>query len=54
MMLLMVSFVIALTFLGLPIFAGLLAAAMLGLYSNGVDFSAIAIEIFRMANASQP
>jgi len=51
MMLVMVSLVIALTFLGLPIFAGLLAAAMLGLYSSGVDFSAIAIEIFRMANA---
>ena len=51
MMLLAVLLVIALTLLGLPIFAGLLAAAMLGLHSTGVDFSAIAIEIFRMANA---
>ena len=36
---------------GLPIFAGIIAAAILGLYVNGVDFSAIAIEIFRLANA---
>jgi C4-dicarboxylate transporter, DctM subunit len=51
MILLMVILVIILTILGLPIFAGLLAAAMLGLHSTGVDFSAIAIEIFRLANA---
>ena len=36
---------------GLPIFAGIMAAAMLGLHTSGVDFSAIAIEIFRLANA---
>jgi C4-dicarboxylate transporter DctM subunit len=36
---------------GLPIFAGIMGAAMLGLHSSGVDFSAIAIEIFRLANA---
>ena len=36
---------------GLPIFAGIMAAAMLGLHASGVDFSAIAIEIFRLANA---
>jgi C4-dicarboxylate transporter, DctM subunit len=36
---------------GLPIFAGIMGAAMLGLHANGVDFSAIAIEIFRLANA---
>jgi tripartite ATP-independent transporter DctM subunit len=47
----MVVLVIILTVLGLPIFAGLLAAAMLGLHSTGVDFSAIAIEFFRLASA---
>jgi C4-dicarboxylate transporter DctM subunit len=36
---------------GLPIFAGIMGAAMLGLHASGVDFSAIAIEIFRLANA---
>jgi C4-dicarboxylate transporter DctM subunit len=36
---------------GLPIFAGIMGAAMLGLHTSGVDFSAIAIEIFRLANA---
>jgi len=36
---------------GLPIFAGIMGAAMLGLHADGVDFSAIAIEIFRLANA---
>jgi C4-dicarboxylate transporter DctM subunit len=47
----MVIFLILLTFFGMPIFAGLLAAAMLGLYTSGVDISAILIEIFRLANA---
>ena len=36
---------------GLPIFAGIMGAAMLGLHTRGVDFSAIAIEVFRLANA---
>ncbi len=36
---------------GLPVFVGMIAAAMLGLYSNQVEFSAILIEIFRLANA---
>ena len=36
---------------GLPIFAGIMGAAMLGLHTSGVDFSAIAIEVFRLANA---
>jgi len=36
---------------GLPIFAGIMGAAMLGLHRSDVDFSAIAIEIFRLANA---
>jgi C4-dicarboxylate transporter DctM subunit len=36
---------------GLPIFAGIMGAAMLGFHTNDVDFSAIAIEIFRLANA---
>jgi len=47
----MVILVILLTILGLPIFMGILAAAMLGLYTSQVEFSAILIEIFRLANA---
>ena len=49
-----VAIIILLTFFslaGLPIFAGIMGAAMLGLHASGVDFSAIAIEIFRLANA---
>ncbi|MFH1489649.1 MAG: TRAP transporter large permease subunit [Pseudomonadota bacterium] len=42
---------IILTVLGLPVFAVIMAAAMLGLYGSGVDFSAVAIEICRLANA---
>lgn len=42
---------IVLTILGLPVFISILAAAMLGLYSSGVSFAAIPIEIFRLANA---
>jgi C4-dicarboxylate transporter DctM subunit len=51
MILAMVIFLILISLFGMPIFAGLLAAAMLGLYSSGVDISAILIEIFRLANA---
>jgi len=47
----MVILVIILIILGMPLFAGILAAAMLGLYVSGVDFAAIPIEIFRLANA---
>jgi len=36
---------------GLPVFLGISAAAMLGLHSNGVSFSAIPIDIFRLANS---
>lgn len=36
---------------GLPFFVGILAATMLGLYTSGVEFAAIPIEIFRLANA---
>jgi C4-dicarboxylate transporter DctM subunit len=50
-MILAAVLLILLVVLGLPIFAGMLGAAMLGLHSTGVDFSAIAIEIFRLANA---
>lgn len=42
---------ILLVLLGLPVFAGITAAAMLGLHASGVDLSAIAIEMFRLANA---
>ena len=36
---------------GMPLFAGILAAAMLGLHVSQVDLAAIPIEIFRLANA---
>lgn len=36
---------------GMPIFAVIMAAAMIGLYVNQVEFSAISIEIYRLANA---
>jgi len=48
---LLVIAVIILVILGMPLFAGLLAAAMLGLYVSGVEFMAIPIEIARLANA---
>jgi tripartite ATP-independent transporter DctM subunit len=48
---LLVIVLILLTILGLPIFAGIMGAAMLGLHSSQVQLSAIAIEIFRLANA---
>jgi C4-dicarboxylate transporter DctM subunit len=51
MMLVMVAVLVAFIILGLPLFVGILAAAMLGLYAVHVDFAAIPIEIFRLANA---
>jgi C4-dicarboxylate transporter DctM subunit len=51
MIIIMVILLILLIIMGLPIFAGIMAAAMLGLYVNEVELSAIPIEIFRLANA---
>lgn len=51
MMLFWVILLVFLIVMGLPLFMGILAAAMLGLYASGVDFTAIPIEIFRLANA---
>jgi len=51
MILLMVILLILLTLFGLPIYAGIMAAAMLGLYASGIELSAIPIEIYRLANA---
>ncbi|MBW2616394.1 MAG: TRAP transporter large permease, partial [Deltaproteobacteria bacterium] len=51
MIIVMVILLIILIILGMPLFAGILAAGMLGLYVSGVDFAAIPIEIFRLANA---
>lgn len=51
MILLMVILLIFLVLLGLPLFAGILAAAMIGLHVSGVDLAAIPIEIFRLASA---
>jgi C4-dicarboxylate transporter, DctM subunit len=51
MILLIVILLIFLVLLGLPLFAGILAAAMIGLHVSGVDLAAIPIEIFRLASA---
>jgi len=51
MILALTVLLIGLVLLGLPVFAGIMAADMIGLYASGVDLSAIAIEIFRLANA---
>ena len=50
MILMMVILLILLILLGLPLFAGILAAAMIGLHVSGVEPAAIPIEIFRLAN----
>ena len=46
-----VILLIILIILGLPLFIGILAATMVGLYVSQVEFGAIPIEIFRLANA---
>jgi len=51
MTLILTALLIALVFFGLPVFVAITAGAMLGLHHSGVDFSAIAIEISRLANA---
>ncbi len=43
--------IIILVLSGLPVFAGILAAAMLGLYTSGVSISAIPIEILRLSSS---
>jgi tripartite ATP-independent transporter DctM subunit len=45
------TLLILLIVLGMPLFVGILGAAMLGLTATGVDLAAIPIEIFRLANA---
>lgn len=47
----LVLLLILLILLGLPLFLGILAAAMIGLYTSQVEFAAIPIEIYRLANA---
>lgn len=51
MMLAMLLLLIFLVLSGLPIFVGILAAALIGLTATQVDYSAIAVEIFRLANS---
>jgi tripartite ATP-independent transporter DctM subunit len=51
MILSLVILLILLIIFGLPLFAGILAAAMLGLHVSQVEFMAIPIELFRLANA---
>ena len=46
-----VILLIILLILGLPLFVVILAASLLGLYSSQVNFMAIPIEIFRLANS---
>jgi C4-dicarboxylate transporter DctM subunit len=48
---LLIILLILFILMGLPIFIGILGAAMLGFYYHGIPFSAISIEIFRLANA---
>jgi C4-dicarboxylate transporter, DctM subunit len=43
---------VVLAFLGAPLFAVILAVAMIGFYSQGVDLSVIAIEIYRISDTS--
>ncbi|MCD6305868.1 MAG: TRAP transporter large permease subunit, partial [Deltaproteobacteria bacterium] len=47
----MVILLVLLILLGLPLFAGILAAALIGLHVSGVAPAAIPIEILRLANA---
>jgi len=47
----LVFLLVLLTLSGLPVFAAMMAAAMLGLHVNQVDLSAIPLEINRLANA---
>jgi len=51
MILILVLLLIVLIIAGLPLFIGILAAAMMGLQVNQVDLAAIPIEIFRLANS---
>lgn len=51
MILVMVILLVIFIILGLPLFIGILAAAMLGLHVSQVEFTAIPIEIFRLANS---
>jgi len=50
MILTLVMLLVLLVLLGLPLFAGILAAAMIGLHVSGIDLAAIPIEICRLAN----
>ena len=51
MIVFLVILIILFALMGLPIFAVIMSAAMLGLHVNGIDLSAIPIEIFRLANS---
>jgi tripartite ATP-independent transporter DctM subunit len=51
MTVLIVIMIVVLVIMGLPIFAGIFAAAMLGMYINQISLSAIPIEIFRLASS---
>jgi C4-dicarboxylate transporter, DctM subunit len=53
MMIFLVSLIlVVLAFFGAPLFAVILAVAMIGFYSQGVDLSVISIEIYRISDTS--
>ena len=49
MITLLVILIILMGFLGVPLFAMILAATMLGFYTAEVDFTIIAVELYRLA-----
>jgi C4-dicarboxylate transporter, DctM subunit len=49
-LLILSGILILLAFLGLPVFAVLVSVALLGFYSQGINLSAVAIEIYRIAD----
>jgi len=50
MILIFIILLIFLALLGAPLFSIILAAAMAGFYSNGIDLSVVAIELYRIAD----
>ena len=51
MIILIALLIVGMIIMGMPIFVGILAAAILGLYVTQVSFSAIPIEILRLASS---
>ena len=51
MILSLIILIVILIIMGLPVFAGIFAAAILGLYTSGIELTAVSIEIFRLAGS---